>query len=121
MATEEAVGNSVVSAPAVRDLPLKVSEPFLRARSRIIKLGWKPTRMHQDDDYEYSGIERELVDRKFLEIEGCSVDAGVLCIFYYSKQVNVFALIPSARMFRRLRLPDGQRNVRGIIRACKLE
>ena len=69
----------------MQELPVKVGEPFLRARSLIIKKGWKPIPMHQGDDYEYSGIEKELAKRKFLEIEGCSVDAGVLCIFYYRK------------------------------------
>lgn len=64
---------------------MKVGEPFLIARSRILRTGWHPIRMHNNDDYEYFGAEKELVDRKFLEVDSCSMDAGALCILYYSK------------------------------------
>jgi hypothetical protein len=64
---------------------LKVGEPFLVARSRILRTGWQPTRMHANEDYEYFGAEKELADRKFLEVDSCSMDAGALCILYYSK------------------------------------
>ena len=66
--------------------PLKIGESFLRARSRIISAGWTPVRTHQDDGYEFSGAEKELVEKHVLEVDTCSVDAGVLCIFYYKKQ-----------------------------------
>jgi hypothetical protein len=85
MPTAATGSNGTVNAPVMQAIPLKLGEPFLRARARIITLGWKPFPMHQNGDYEYSGIEKELVGRKFLELDGCSVDAGVLCIFYYSK------------------------------------
>jgi hypothetical protein len=65
---------------------LKVGEPFLVARSRILQSGWQPTRMHSNDDYEYFGAEKELADRNFLEVDSCSMDAGALCILYYSKE-----------------------------------
>jgi hypothetical protein len=64
---------------------LKVGEPFLVARTRILRSGWHPTRMHSNEDYEYFGAEKELADRKFLEVDTCSMDAGALCILYYSK------------------------------------
>jgi hypothetical protein len=69
----------------IESAPLKIGEPFLVARPRILRSGWRPTRMHSDDDYEYSGAEKELADRKFLEVDSCSMDAGALCILYYSK------------------------------------
>ena len=64
---------------------LKVGEPFLIARARILRTGWHPTRMHSNDGYEYSGAEKELADRNFLEVDSCSIDAGALCVLYYSK------------------------------------
>ncbi len=64
---------------------LKVGESFLIARARIVRSGWHPTRMRKPDDYEYVGAEKELADRKFLEVDSCSMDAGALCILYYSK------------------------------------
>jgi hypothetical protein len=67
------------------NLDLKVGEPFLRVRARIIKSGWKPTLVHSKDNYEYSGAEKRLAERGFLEIDTCSVDAGANCILYYTK------------------------------------
>lgn len=64
---------------------LKVGEPFLSARSKILKAGWRPIRMHSNEDYEYSGTERLLAERKFLEVDYCSTDAGSLCVLYYRK------------------------------------
>ena len=41
--------------------------------------------MHSNDDYEYTGAEKELADRQFLEVDACSIDAGALCILHYHK------------------------------------
>jgi hypothetical protein len=64
---------------------LAVGDLFLAARSRVIREGWKPVRMHSEDNYEYSGAERKAVDHGFLEVDSCSIDAGANCIFYYRK------------------------------------
>ena len=71
--------------PNIKDVQLKVDESFTQARARLVKSGWKPTRMHQGDNYDYDGAEKELIDRGFLEIDFCSTDAGALCVLYYSK------------------------------------
>lgn len=76
----------------MEDLGLNVGESFLRARARIIKLGWKPIRMHAHDNYEYTGAEKHLADRKFLEVASCSIDAGANCILYYSKAAKCLRL-----------------------------
>jgi hypothetical protein len=85
IATGAPDSNNATNTLAIRDAPLKVGEPFIRARSRLIKSGWKPIRMHRNDGYEYSGTEKNLAERNILEVDGCSIDAGVLCIFYYSR------------------------------------
>lgn len=64
---------------------IAVGEPLVSARSRLIKQGWKPTRMHTRDGYEYSGVERELAARDFLEFDTCSFDSS-RCILFYSKK-----------------------------------
>lgn len=75
-----------VNQPKIVESPsLKVGESVLVARARILRSGWHPIRMHSNDDYEYVGAEKELADRKFLEVDSCSTDAGSLCILYYSK------------------------------------
>lgn len=67
---------------------LKIGESFLVNRSRILKSGWRPTSMHLYDEYEIFGTEKILRDRNFPEVASCSMDAGVLCIFYYSKETK---------------------------------
>ncbi|MBY9024859.1 hypothetical protein K7459_14390 [Pseudomonas fluorescens] len=64
---------------------IAVDEPLVSARSKLIKQGWKPTRMHTSDGYEYSGFERELAARNFLELDTCSFDSS-RCILFYSKK-----------------------------------
>ncbi|MBX8621080.1 MULTISPECIES: hypothetical protein [Pseudomonas] len=64
---------------------IAVGEPLVSARSKLIKQGWKPTRMHTSDGYEYSGVERELAARDFPELDTCSFDSS-RCILFYSKK-----------------------------------
>lgn len=81
----EADNNQPKTTSDIVNPSMKVGEPFLVARSRILLSGWHPIRMHNDDDYEYFGAEKELADQNFLEVDSCSMDAGALCILYYSK------------------------------------
>lgn len=62
-----------------------VGEHLVAARAKLVKQGWKPTRMHTNDGYEYSGVERELAARKFFELDSCSFDSS-RCILYYAKK-----------------------------------
>lgn len=62
-----------------------VGERLAAAKSKLVKQGWKPTRMHTSDGYEYSGVEKELATRKFFELDTCSFDSS-RCILYYSKK-----------------------------------
>ncbi|QNA90343.1 hypothetical protein G4G28_20890 [Massilia sp. Dwa41.01b] len=85
----KAVGNSGTdNAAATRSVPLKVGVPLLQARARILKSGRKPVPMHQTDGYEYDGTEKQLVQRHIVEVEFCTLDAGVLCTFYYIKNAT---------------------------------
>ncbi len=63
---------------------LKAGDSFETARSRLIKRGWKPVRMHANDHYEYDGAEKRLVERKYYEVDSCSVDSA-RCVLYYTK------------------------------------
>jgi hypothetical protein len=71
-------------------LRFKVGEPFFAARKRILQAGWQPMQTHRD--YEYIGIEKELIDRKFFEVSYCSMDAGSLCVLYYRKEARCLRL-----------------------------
>jgi hypothetical protein len=84
-ATNANGSDGATTGSKVENTGLKAGEAFTKARSRIVKLGWKPVRMHRNDNYEYDGAEKKLANRGFVEVDSCSIDAGVLCIFYYSK------------------------------------
>ncbi|CAI8806085.1 Secreted protein [Pseudomonas sp. IT-347P] len=62
-----------------------VGERLAAARSKLVKQGWKPTRTHTSDGYEYSGVEKELATRSFFELDTCSFDSS-RCILYYAKK-----------------------------------
>lgn len=62
-----------------------VGERLAAAKSKLVKQGWKPTRMHTNDSYEYSGVEKELATHKFFELDTCSFDSS-RCILYYAKK-----------------------------------
>jgi len=55
------------------------------ARKLLIKDGWKPIPMHTNDHYEYDGVEKELVRRKYMEVDSCSNDSA-RCVLYYRKK-----------------------------------
>lgn len=76
---DENLAQSLISAK------LKKDEPLLKARARLIRLGWRPVRMHTNDNYEYDGAEKRLIEHKFFEVDSCSIDAGAICILYYTK------------------------------------
>jgi len=67
---------------------LKMGQSFLAARSNILRSGWHPIKIPKSSEYEYIGIEKELANRKFFEMDSCSIDAGSLCTLYYSKKAN---------------------------------
>lgn len=60
-------------------------ERLVAVKSKLVKQGWKPTRMHATDGYEYSGVEKELAAHKFFELDTCSFDSS-RCILYYAKK-----------------------------------
>jgi hypothetical protein len=71
---------------AVLAVPLHIhkDQPFLQARTRLLKNHWKPGPMHEADEYRYEGVEKQLVTRGFKEVDSCSVDSS-RCILYYKK------------------------------------
>jgi hypothetical protein len=71
--------------PTIESVRLNVAEPFVHARTHLLKAGWKPVRLHLNDRYEYSGTETIVIKLGFMEVDSCTVDAGSLCTFYYRK------------------------------------
>ncbi|MBK5511835.1 hypothetical protein [Pseudomonas sp. TH15] len=80
-----------------------VGERLAAAKSKLVKQGWKPTRMHTSDGYEYSGVEKELAARKFFELDSCSFDSS-RCILYYSKKGTCLRVDTIGEQFNDMRL-----------------
>jgi hypothetical protein len=104
-AEDRSMSKSIENADAAA-LGLKPGAPFLQARARLIKAGWKPIRVHGNDTYEYSGTEKLLADRGFLEVDSCSTDAGSLCILYYSKASQCLRLDTIGEQIHYMRIRD---------------
>ena len=85
---------------------LKTGASFLQARAQIIKSGWKPIQVHSNDTYEYSGTEKILADRGFLEVDSCSTDAGSLCILYYRKASRCLRVDTIGEQIKLMRITD---------------
>ncbi|WDR37908.1 hypothetical protein NN484_09265 [Pseudomonas serboccidentalis] len=80
-----------------------VGERLAAARSKLVKQGWKPTRMHTNDGYEYSGVEKELAARKFFELDTCSFDSS-RCILYYSKKAACLRVDTIGEQFNEMKV-----------------
>jgi len=84
-----ALASPLLSAP---NFPyLKAGQNFTRARTALLKDGWKPISMPVGEHYEYDGIEAELIGRKFTEVDSCSNDSA-RCVLYYRKNVACLRL-----------------------------
>lgn len=85
---------SILAAPlfAASTIPdLKQGMSFTKARMLLLKDGWKPVPMHINDHYKYDGVEKELVRRKFMEVDSCSNDSA-RCVLYYRKDAACLRL-----------------------------
>lgn len=75
---------SILSLDVAAVSYLRSDMSFTRARALLLKDNWKPVPMHVADNHEYDGAEKELVRRKFVEVDSCSSDSA-RCILYYRK------------------------------------
>ncbi len=63
---------------------LKKDQLFTAARKLLIKNKWVPVKIHAEQNYEYVGLEKDLITLNILEVDSCSIDSS-RCIFYYRK------------------------------------
>jgi hypothetical protein len=64
---------------------IAVGESLVAARNKLVKQGWRPTRMHATDGYEFSGAELQMTARKFFEVDSCSSDSSRCIVVYANK------------------------------------
>jgi hypothetical protein len=65
-------------------LALNIGEPFAKARAELYANGWRADPLAHAASGEYMGLDRELVQSGFTEVDYCSVDKS-LCVLQYTK------------------------------------
>lgn len=70
----------VNAAPAV----LKVGEPFIKARKQLYAAGWRADPLAHLSSGEHMGLERQLVENGYAEVDSCSEGLS-FCILQYTK------------------------------------
>jgi len=63
---------------------LKAGEPFIKARKQIYAAGWRADPLAHVSSGEYMGLERQLVETGYTEVDSCSEGLS-LCIFQYTR------------------------------------
>lgn len=82
-----AIAALVGCASLVRAEPiaLKVGEPFTIARARLYADGWRADSMAHAATGEYMGLDRQLVQQGYSEVDYCSVGKS-FCVLQYTKR-----------------------------------
>lgn len=118
-----AIAALVCCASLVRAEPitLKAGEPFTKARARLYAEGWHADSMAHAATGEYMGLDRQLVQQGYSEVDYCSVGKS-FCVLQYTKRGACLRLHTQGEQIRfmkvarwsnecRERGPDEQGNV----------
>ncbi len=63
---------------------LKAGESFTKARRQLYAAGWRPDPLAHLSSGEYMGLERQLVEKGYAEVDSCSEGLS-FCILQYTK------------------------------------
>lgn len=83
-----------------------IGAKFTEGRKYLLSQGWTPQRMHVKNEYTYIGIEKELIKKRFYEVESCSVDNQGLCIFNYVQDKKCLRITTSGEQIRSMKIID---------------
>lgn len=70
----------VIAAPLV----LKTGQPFIKASKQIHAAGWRADPLAHLSTGEYMGVERQLIEAGYAEVDACS-EGRTFCIHQYTK------------------------------------
>jgi hypothetical protein len=77
---------------------------FVPIRASLIKQGWRPFQLHRTADASYpSDTEEGRLVQKFHELESCSVDAGMLCRFWYVRDRQCLLVVTRGEHLKSMR------------------
>lgn len=75
---------TTVSLAEAAPAALKAGESFARARRQLYAMGWRADPLAHLSSGEHTGLERQLVENGYLEVESCS-EGRSFCILQYTK------------------------------------
>jgi hypothetical protein len=61
---------------------LREGELFMKARAQLLRDKWKPIPMHMSMEFADADVAPELIKRKIIEVESCSMDTSSCTLFY---------------------------------------
>lgn len=74
-----------------------------KAKEALISKGWRPVNPHRGDGYRYIGVENDLINKGYQEIESCATDRA-LCIFVYGKNQKCIKLLTQGEEVQAMRV-----------------
>lgn len=76
----------LLSVNIASSAPLKLSkgDAFQRARAEVVKAGWQPDPLMVRLTPDVAGVEHELINKGYLEVDYCSIDTSN-CILQYRR------------------------------------
>lgn len=78
---------------------LRAGESFIKARKQLYATGWRADPRAHLSSGEYMGLERQLVERGYTEVDSCSEGLS-FCIFQYTKGDACFRLQTQGEQIR---------------------
>ncbi len=82
---------------------LNVGEPFIKARAKLYADGWRADSLAHAATGEYMGLDRQLVQSGFSEVDYCSVGKS-FCVFQYTKGATCLRLHTKGEQIRSMRV-----------------
>ena len=100
---------------------LKVGEPFTKARAQLYADGWRADSLAHAATGEYMGLDRQLVQGGFSEVDYCSVGKS-FCVFQYTKGEACLRLHTQGEQIRAMKIErwSHQCRERGRSEAAKM-
>ena len=88
---------------AAHSAAIKKGMSFLEARKLLIYSKWRPYNVHEGQDYEYLGTEKELLKARILEVEKRAMDKAV-CVLNYRKRNKCLRLFTQGEEIKDMRV-----------------
>ena len=85
--------------------PLRNGMAYTTARQLLLKDRWVPLNLHAHDGYEFIGVERELAQRNFKEVDSCSIDYSN-CVMRFKRATQCLTVYAAGERVKDMKVVD---------------